>query len=212
MGSKTTAVKKDMQMLEDASEFELGCNEYGVKTEAENQHNLKQAALKWQSHAKLFQELEVSASKPIKRLLVSPGGHWFDNIPDFPSDDNGEPPDTQFVVACKKIGAMLLERDSKMYKQKKESQKGGDMQWLRTVLASGTLSDRLAALALQIQESPVHQLSCIDTLIRMARKKNKREALMALGMICTGLLQSATVVVLVCSMVHLYIISSVIHR
>ena len=33
----------------------------------------------------------------------------------------------------------------------KESQKGGDAQWLRTVLTSGTLSDRLAALALQIQ-------------------------------------------------------------
>ena len=57
----------------------------------------------------------------------------------------------------------------------------GDVLWLRTVLSSGTLSDKVAALTLLVQESPVHTLSSLDSLLAMASKKGKRESILAAG-------------------------------
>ncbi len=63
-----------------------------------------------------------------------------------------------------------------------DNKKSSDARWMRTVLSSGTASDKLAALTLMIQESPIHTVSCLDTLIGMVKKKGRREALMAIGM------------------------------
>ncbi len=64
----------------------------------------------------------------------------------------------------------------------REKSKGtGDVLWLKTVLSSGTLSDRVAALTLLIQESPVHTLAPLSSLISMASKKGKRESILAAG-------------------------------
>ena len=56
-----------------------------------------------------------------------------------------------------------------------------DVLWLKTVLSSGTLGDKVAALTLLVQESPVHTLSSLDTLLTMAAKKGKREGILAAG-------------------------------
>lgn len=63
----------------------------------------------------------------------------------------------------------------------REHKKRSDSQWLKTVLTSGTLSDKMAALTLQVEESPVHSLSALDSLVAMVHKKGKREAMMAAG-------------------------------
>ena len=52
---------------------------------------------------------------------------------------------------------------------------------MKTVLTSGTLADKMAALTVLVQESPLHSLQHIDTLISMAKKKGKRECIMATG-------------------------------
>lgn len=55
------------------------------------------------------------------------------------------------------------------------------MLWLRTVLSAGTLGDKVAALTLLVQESPVHTLVSLDSLLAMASKKGKRESILATG-------------------------------
>ena len=52
---------------------------------------------------------------------------------------------------------------------------------MKTVLTSGTLSDKIAALTVLVQESPLHGLQHLETMINMAKKKGKREAHMASG-------------------------------
>lgn len=42
------------------------------------------------------------------------------------------------------------------------------------VLRGGTLSDKVAALTLQVQESPVHRLSVFDGLLDLGLKKERR--------------------------------------
>jgi len=48
------------------------------------------------------------------------------------------------------------------------------------VLTSGTIADRLSAMVIQMQASPVHRLHILDTLMGLATKKGKRQALQAI--------------------------------
>jgi ribosome biogenesis protein MAK21 len=52
-------------------------------------------------------------------------------------------------------------------------------QWLKKVRLKGTLSDRVAALTLLIQEAPLYRLDSLKRLLNMATKKGSREAVLA---------------------------------
>lgn len=52
-----------------------------------------------------------------------------------------------------------------------------------TVVKSGTLSDKISALTLRIQKSPLHCSDTFITLMNMAKKQNRRENLMAIAAI-----------------------------
>ena len=73
-----------------------------------------------------------------------------------------------------------FELEVSLYQKSKGSKMSGDQKWINDVLKSGTTSDKIAALALVVQESPVHELSALDTLIGMAGKKEYRTSQLAL--------------------------------
>ncbi|XP_059177905.1 CCAAT/enhancer-binding protein zeta-like [Physella acuta] len=114
--------------------------------------------------------------KARKNLLLKPGQMWREEkahpIPD-------QPPDGTVLQEAEKLAKKILEEEISMYSTEKAGTKNSEARWLKTVLASGTLSDKMAALTLLIQESPVHNMSSIDSLIAMAGKKGRREAMMA---------------------------------
>lgn len=85
------------------------------------------------------------------------------------------------VAALAADAAGGLEAEAKLYEQRerRKVRSASDERWLQTMLVSGTMSDRLAALALLVQESPPHQLNVLDKLLAASRKKSRREALMA---------------------------------
>lgn len=51
---------------------------------------------------------------------------------------------------------------------------------MQTVLKSGTTSDKMAAMTLSVQSATLHRLRVLETLIALASKKGRREAMMAL--------------------------------
>ncbi|CDS08835.1 hypothetical protein LRAMOSA10196 [Lichtheimia ramosa] len=55
-----------------------------------------------------------------------------------------------------------------------------DRNFVSNILASGTLNDKVSALTLLVQESPVHSLKTMDTMLAMSKKKGRKEAVMAL--------------------------------
>lgn len=52
-----------------------------------------------------------------------------------------------------------------------------DTKWISQVLTSGTSSDKLAALVLLVQQSPIHGLKHLDSLLQLANKKSHRDAM-----------------------------------
>ena len=60
----------------------------------------------------------------------------------------------------------------------------------RHIMKSGTLSDRVAALALKAGQSPVHTLTVVDQLLALCEKKQRRAASMGVEA-CRDLFQTA---------------------
>lgn len=63
----------------------------------------------------------------------------------------------------------------------REKRKPGEASWMKTVSAGGTVGDKIAALVLQIQESPLHNLKNLEILLSKVERNNRREALLAAG-------------------------------
>ncbi|KAI8788116.1 CCAAT/enhancer-binding protein zeta [Biomphalaria glabrata] len=130
--------------------------------------------------------------KPVtsrKHLLLKPGQAW--RIEEATQLPDG-PPDELLVDTAEKLAQKLFEEEVLLYSKQRENIKNSEARWLKTVLSSGTLSDKMAALTLLIQESPLHNMVSLDTLISMSSKKGKREAMMAVDTLrdlyLTGLL------------------------
>ena len=73
----------------------------------------------------------------------------------------------------------LSSSSSSLTEQRKK--RGGDEAWLSTFMQSGTQKDKMAALIVKLQDSPLHRVGVVESLLTFAGKKSKREALMALG-------------------------------
>ncbi|KAL5594554.1 hypothetical protein BROUX41_001479 [Berkeleyomyces rouxiae] len=73
----------------------------------------------------------------------------------------------------------LLEADAGLYSTTILS--SSSHKFLSTIMASGTMSDKVSALTLAIQESPLHTARPFDALISLASKKSRSQAIIALN-------------------------------
>ena len=75
---------------------------------------------------------------------------------------------------------MLLASESDLYASKNLSASSSH-RFLSTIMLSGTLSDKVSALTLVVQESPVHNRKALDALLTLARKRSRGQAITAIG-------------------------------
>uniref|UniRef100_A0ACB8GAP6 Uncharacterized protein n=2 Tax=Sphaerodactylus townsendi TaxID=933632 RepID=A0ACB8GAP6_9SAUR len=112
-------------------------------------------------------------------LLIKPGGKWYDL--EYTNEFSAEPQDQSLVSKYKTLAEKLYQQEADLYKSKKDLQKGSSSAWMKTVVSSGTLADRMAAMTLLIQDAAVHSLHFIETLVNLIKKKgSRRQSLMAL--------------------------------
>lgn len=121
-------------------------------------------------------------------------GNWYscDGIADilsiYTTDEDDSTTTKRYLVTDDKefnrITADLKQKydhEVKMYHQAKSSTKlSGDQKWINDVIKSGTLSDKVAGLALKVQESPIHELQTLDALLELCAHRDQRHATFAL--------------------------------
>ena len=96
-----------------------------------------------------------------------------------------EPPASQDAGAAvvpaeaRRVGCELLAADVTAWERSKERSEDGDDRYMKQVLRSGTMADKVAAMTILVQESPVHRLSTLDSLMALALKKERRTSRMA---------------------------------
>ena len=74
----------------------------------------------------------------------------------------------------------LLEAENKEYGSLDKSINSA-RQFYSTIMSSGTLSDKISALTLSVQESPLHNMKALETLLNLASKRSRSQAVEVLG-------------------------------
>lgn len=90
--------------------------------------------------------------------------------------------------------ALTKDQIEKLYERGKESlladnqvyydeltKESSQRKFMNQVLTSGTLNDKISALTLLIQESPIHNLKCFETLVSYCNKKSRNSILQSLN-------------------------------
>ncbi|KAF2983778.1 hypothetical protein EK904_010559 [Melospiza melodia maxima] len=125
---------------------------------------------------RLEEDFEFHARQAI---LIKPGGKWYDM--EYTNEFSPEPQNQTLLSKYKALAQKLYEHETDLFKNKTEYQKGASAAWIKTVVSSGTLADRMAAMTLLIQDSAVHSLQFVENLINLIKKKGSRQqSLMAL--------------------------------
>lgn len=126
-----------------------------------------------QKHTNLFEFI------PRQTLLIKLGGKWFDV--EYTSESTSLAQSESLVFQYKALAQKLYENEVALYKNKKNFQKGANSAWMKSVVSTGTLADRMAAMTVLIQDAPIHSLEHIESLVSLVKKKgSRRQGLMAL--------------------------------
>ncbi|XP_075391429.1 CCAAT/enhancer-binding protein zeta isoform X2 [Tenrec ecaudatus] len=131
------------------------------------------------SHRKKEKQQDIFEFFERQALLLKPGGKWYDL--EGSSEYSLEPQPRDAVSKYKALAQKLYEHEIHLFKSKTNNQKGGSSTWMKAIVSSGTLGDRMAAMILLIQDDAVHTLQFVETLLNLVKKKgSKQHCLMAL--------------------------------
>ncbi|KAK4229488.1 putative ribosome biogenesis protein [Podospora fimiseda] len=115
------------------------------------------------------------------KLIFEPRPDWHalstNNLPSA-IPENAKPQYAS-VANLKAYAQSLLDQDSASYSAMQAS--SSTQKFMATIMSSGTLSDKVSALTLSIQESPLHNRKPFESLITLAGKKSRGQAIAALG-------------------------------
>ncbi|KAJ8061392.1 hypothetical protein OCU04_010448 [Sclerotinia nivalis] len=122
------------------------------------------------------------SSKDQNRLNFEARADWHAaELPDLSTGDFSESrPYQESIKNLKEYATTLLEADSTLYASKHLSATSSH-RFLATIMSSGTLSDKISALTLVVQESPVHTTRSFESLLDLAKKRSRGQAVTALG-------------------------------
>ena len=121
------------------------------------------------------------ASKSKGRLLFEPQAEWYiRSVPAMSeADQTSKTFSPQALERLHDYAKELLEEENQLYAAKNKSSSSN--QFYSTIMSSGTLSDKISALTLSVQESPLHNTAALDQLVKLARKRSRSQAVDVLG-------------------------------
>ncbi|CRL19461.1 CCAAT-binding factor [Penicillium camemberti] len=121
---------------------------------------------------------ESVVPKEYLKLNVLPRSDWY-NIP-MPSSAD----DTKHMNALPRhlmervheLANKLLQEENEEYAAAQRASASSSHKFYSTIMASGTLSDKISALTLNVQESPLHNTKALETLIGLGKKRSRAQA------------------------------------
>ena len=124
-------------------------------------------------------------SRSSTKFIFPPTSQWYSVIPPLPATTNLPTPTPTKTSSLLSKATSLHTTDVQNYTASGVSTgSASDSQFLQKVLQSGTLSDRLSAMTLLVQGSPVHNIKSLESLKNMAErgkgKGGREESLKAL--------------------------------
>ncbi|KIY01257.1 uncharacterized protein Z520_02809 [Fonsecaea multimorphosa CBS 102226] len=122
------------------------------------------------------QQVDKSGRDKNMRLICEPKPDWY-NIPDPDFDAKDSPKHSvskESIDELYEYAKALLDEDNHKFNESQQSSSANA--FYNTVISSGTLSDKISALTLAVQDSPIHNIKALETLIGLARKRSRSQA------------------------------------
>ncbi|OJD28055.1 hypothetical protein ACJ73_00538 [Blastomyces percursus] len=129
-------------------------------------------------------QVEVAGSKKITQqhsarssnLVIDPRPDWY-SIP-LPEISLETPKSSgvarHILDRVQEYATSLLESENQAFATSQQS--SSSHKFYSTIVSSGTLSDRISALTLAVQESPLHNIKALENLIGLAKKRSRAQA------------------------------------
>ncbi|KAI2635121.1 CBF-domain-containing protein [Xylaria nigripes] len=123
---------------------------------------------------------ETPIQDPKRKTIFEPRPDWhavqLKNLPSPISD--GVAPFTATITALKNYAKTILDEDTVAYSTTISA--SSSRKFMSTIMSSGTMSDKVSALTLAIQESPIHNIKAFENLMGLGAKRSRGPALAAL--------------------------------
>lgn len=182
--SQETATKKPEKSQKDASKQKKAHGKARAQKDSEHQEPPKSIQVQPEiPKVKLPTKISFNARSP---FICQPVALWHTSIPPLSPSSTSVPPITPSQLAS------LTERASELHyadiqtfqTSSSSNSSSSEASFLSKIIQSGTLSDRLSALTLLVQSSPIHNTKALETLKSMAErgkgKGGREESLKAL--------------------------------
>lgn len=130
---------------------------------------------------------DKASKNPQSKYIVEPTSQWYAAHPQLPVSTSTAPITPAKLASLTTHAASLHASTTTLYQSSSSSSatsSSSDYSFLQKILQSGTLSDRLSALTLLVQSSPLHNVRALESLKGMAErgkgKGGREESLKAL--------------------------------
>lgn len=108
---------------------------------------------------------------------IPPRSDWFNTpLPTIstPKVTTGLP--RHLLDKIRQYAMTLLEKENQMYTQIQQMSASSSHKFYSTIMTSGTLNDKISALTLAVQESPVHNIKALENLVGLSKKRSRAQA------------------------------------
>ncbi|WPT12707.1 Ribosome biogenesis protein NOC1 [Picochlorum sp. SENEW3] len=110
-------------------------------------------------------------------------GAWYELMPDIPRDSPDSTYDDEaYLSKLRGRAARLLEVESIVAAKQDALSKNSSVAWLQQAKQGGTTSDKVAAMAVLVQEFPIAHLASLDGLVSMAGKRGGARAVVGVAL------------------------------
>ena len=120
--------------------------------------------------------------KSAGKLVLQPLSEWhsaeLSSLPTPSATQKAAP--VEMVQRFHGHAKLLLEQENQAYAATQNSASSSH-QFYSTIMSTGTLSDKISALTLSVQESPLHNMKALEQLMALAKKKSRAQAVDVLG-------------------------------
>lgn len=104
-----------------------------------------------------------------------PRSDWYNTeLPSLPTPKTVTALPQFFLDKLRKYAMGLLEEENRKYNEIQQNQ--SSYKFYSTIMQSGTLSDKISALTLAVQESPIHNTKALENLISLSMKRSRSQA------------------------------------
>ncbi|KAJ6076386.1 hypothetical protein N7499_008367 [Penicillium canescens] len=121
---------------------------------------------------------EIPIPKEFAKLNVAPRADWYNAplppLPPTTKQMNALP--RHMIDRIHELGNTLLQEENEQYAAAQRASASSSHKFYSTIMASGTLSDKISALTLNVQESPLHNTKGLETLIALGKKRSRAQA------------------------------------